>query len=165
MRDNFDKDFWEAVVKWDPMRKQETIRINISSTFMVRARCKFCKNGPDYYYGCFKPHMWDDISRYRGFTGRNKQWIKRMCSSWYKEFEPYTFDDIYEFTFRLEYQSFRPTLFRAHGATMSQRANVLECLTCKCGRTVWAFNQKSTKNRPEVTNRKGKYGYPKKFVQ
>lgn len=165
MSDLFDKDFWDAVVRLDPMHKQETIRINISSTFMARGRCKFCKSGPEYYYGCFKPHMWSDIKYYKNFTARNKQWIRRMCSSWYKEFEPRTFDSNYEFAFRLEYYSLRPTVFRAHGAPMSQRSNVVECLACECGRTVWAFNQKSTKNRPEITNRKGKYGYPKKFVQ
>ena len=165
MSDNFDKDFWDAVVSLDPSFKVEAIRVNISSSFMARARCKFCRSGPDYYYGSFKPHMWSDVSRYRSFTKRNKKWIRRMCSSWYKQFEPRTFEDISEFTFRLDYQDMRPTLFRTRGTSTGERENVMECLGCKCGRTIWGFNQRSVKKRPEITNRKGKYGYPKKFVQ
>ncbi len=35
-----DGKFWEAITRSSPMYKPEIIRINISSSFMTRARCK-----------------------------------------------------------------------------------------------------------------------------
>lgn len=162
MNYDLERRFWEAVNRFDS-DKVKIIRVSISSAFMARARCKFCKGTPVYYYGCYKQHMFEQVQRYRLFTPRNWRWIKRMCSSWYKEYEPRTFDDTFEFTFRLDYKNYRPTLHRARGAECGQRENILECVCCECSRTVWVFNQESTKRRKEITNRKGKYAYPQKF--
>lgn len=166
---NFDRDFWNAVTRLDPMYKPEIIRINISLTFMAKTRCKFCMGPPDYYYARVKPYHFESVHQYKRYTMRNKRWIKRMCSSWYKEYQPRGFDDTYEFSFRLDCLQFRPAKNRVRGADLadwaSERDNVVECLGCECGRSIWAFNQKSTKNRPEITNRKGRYTYPQNFIK
>jgi hypothetical protein len=162
---DFEKDFWIAVTRLDPMYKPEIIRINISLAFMARARCKFCMSGPDYYYARVKPYTFESVQLYKRYTLRNKRWINRMCNSWYKEFKPRDFDDTYEFSFRLDCLQFRPTQNRVHNPRMSEQDNVIECLGCECGRSRWAFNQKSTKKRPEITNRKGRYTYPQKFIR
>jgi hypothetical protein len=50
------------------------------------------------------------------------------------------------------------------GTPLNPRENVTEYVGCNCGATVWSFNDKSAKNRPEITNRKGRYKYPQKFA-
>ena len=165
MRDNIDRDFWEAISRFDDRYKPKTIGISLSSSFMARARCKFCTKPPSAYYACFKPNLWADATTYRRFSPRSTRWIRRMTSSWYKEFAPKEFHDIYEFTFRMDYKSYRPLLHRAVGADVSGRDNVIDCVSCECGRTIWAFNQTSNQKRLEVISRKGKYTYPQRFVK
>lgn len=162
---NLDRDFWEAVTRFDDSYKPKTMGISLSSSFMAKARCKFCTKPPSQYFGMFKTHVWLDASAYRKFTPRNWRWIRRMCSSWYKDYEPRDFEDVFDFTFRFDYKNYRVILHRARGALVNPNDNVIDCVTCECGRTVWAFNQSSTKKRPEIVNRKGKYAYPQRMVK
>lgn len=162
---NFERNYWVVVTRLDPMYKPEIIRINISMSFMARTRCKFCGGMPDYYYARVKPYNFETVQFYKRYTLRNKRWIRRMCNSWYKDYQPRMFDDTYEFSFRLDCLQFRPAINRTRGSEMLERDNAIECLGCECGRSIWAFNQKSVKKRPEITNRKGRYSYPQKFVK
>lgn len=165
MSRNIDRDFWEAVNRFDDEYKPKTVGISLSSSFMAKARCRYCGERPTHYFGMYKQNYWDDVSHYRSFTPRNWRWVRRMCSSWYKGYEPKEFNSVFDFTFRLDYKNYRVTLHRARGVDISMRDNIIDCVTCECGRTVWAFNQSSTKKRPEVANRKGKYAYPQRFVK
>jgi hypothetical protein len=67
------------------------------------------------------------------------------------------------FSFKLSLKSYACIQYRSRGLPKSNEDTVTEFLSCACGQTVWAFNAKSTKLKPEVTNRKGKYSYPGVF--
>jgi len=159
------RDWNKIMSQINPMYKPEIIRINISSTFMVRARCKECGKGPDYYYSSPKPYRWKNIQGALIFSQIIRKWIKRMLTSWYLDHQPRYFHNLEEFSFKMEDKSFRPSLSRMRGNEGRERDNVVEFVGCSCGATVWAFNEKSTKNQPEITNRKGRYKYPQKFVR
>lgn len=146
------------------MYKPEIIRINISSTFLIRARCKECGKGPDYYYAIMLPFKWKNIRNLLSVSKFARGWITRLVGTWYLNFDPRHFEKLGDFTFALEDKSYLPTFHRIRGAAMTERENMVEFLGCECGATVWAFNNKSTKNRPEITNRKGRYKYPQRFV-
>ena len=160
--DKLDREIRAFLKKYDPMYKVEIIRINISSTFMARTRCAECGTGPTYYYYIRKPYLWKNVRQQITASKYNRNWIKRMSSDWYLVGHPRYFHDIEEFSFILEDKQYRPTLYRTRGE-VTQGDNVVEIVGCDCGATVWAFNQKSTKNRPEITNRKGRYKYPQRF--
>jgi hypothetical protein len=157
---NLEKEVYAILAKYDPMRKMEKIRINISSSFMARARCIECGGHPDYYYQIRKPYMWKDISHQISTSKWMRGWLKRFTADWYLESEPKYFLDVKEFGFVLDDKHYVPTLFKNRGEPKTDRDNVVEIVGCGCGATVWAFNDKSTKNRPEITNRKGRYKYP-----
>lgn len=144
--------------------KQEVVRINISSTFLTRARCKDCGKGPDFYYASMQPFKWKEIKHFLIYSKFSKRWVKRMVSNWYQEFSPRYFHDLGDFSFALEAKGFNPALHKSRGIDVLDRDNVVEYVGCECGATVWAFNEKSTKRRPEITNRKGRYKYPQKFA-
>lgn len=146
------------------MYKPEVIRINISSTFLMRARCKECGKGPDFYYGVMLPLKWKNVNNFLFVSTFNRDWITRMVSNWYLDFSPRHFKKLGDFSFGLEDKSYNPVFRRTRGTNIPERDNMVEFLGCDCGATVWAFNQKSTKARPEVTNRKGRYKYPQRFV-
>lgn len=147
------------------MYKPEVIRINISSSFMARARCKECGKGPDYYYNMSKPYQWQNVRGSLIYSEVTKRWIKSMLTSnWYFKFEPRHFRKLGDFIFTLEGKSYLPTFHRTRGSDSSNSDNVVEFVGCECGATIWAFNEKSTKDRPEITNRKGRYKYPQRFV-
>jgi hypothetical protein len=160
--DELSKEFHEFMKKYDPHYRAELIRINISSTFMVRARCIECGSAPTYYYQVRRPYLFFDV-RHMGVTSQwLRRWVKRMTEDWYLDDQPRHFHDLKEFSFRLDDKHYLPTLHRARGLTRD-KDNSIEFVGCECTRTVWAFNQKSAQNRPEITNRKGKYTYPHRF--
>ncbi len=159
-----DGKFWEAITRSSPMYKPEIIRINISSSFMTRARCKKCGKGPDFYYAILKPYKWKSARHALFYSEITRRWISRMVSSWYLQFSPRFFNELDDFTFKLEDKAYNPILHRTRNSNAPERDNVIEFVGCGCGSTVWAFNDKSTKKRPEITNRKGRYRYPQRFV-
>lgn len=146
------------------MYKQEVIRLNISSTFMVRTRCKNCGKGPDYYYAVGQPFKWVDVRSALVFSKKVKEWLVKIISNWYLSFTPRYFEKLGDFTFELEDKSYDPLFHRTRGGNCGIQNRVVEFVGCSCGQTVWAFNQKSVIKRPEVTNRKGRYKYPQRFV-
>jgi predicted RNA-binding Zn-ribbon protein involved in translation (DUF1610 family) len=146
------------------MHKTEVIQINISTSFMKRTLCPECGKGPDFYYPVMNPFIWKDAKYFVLVSKYARKWVKRMNSSWYVEYKPRHFTKLGDFTFTLEGKSYNPTAHRVRGADITERDNITEFVGCECGATIWAFNQKSRAKRPEVTNRKGRYKYPQKFV-
>jgi hypothetical protein len=161
--DELEKELRNYLKRYDPMYKPEIIRVNISSTFICRSKCLECGEGPSEYFHIRSPSLSKDVSLDIKFSAHFRDFIKRMSNDWYLEGDPKYFRDIKEFSFILEDKQYRPTLHRTRGSDIKLRDNVIEIAICDCGATTWAFNQKSTKKRPEITNRKGKYFYPKKF--
>jgi hypothetical protein len=156
------KEFHEFMKKYDPYFKSELIRINISSTFMVRCRCIKCGSVPAYYYLSHKPYLFVDVRQMVQTSNWLRQWVKRMSEDWYLDEQPRLFNNISEFSFSVDDKSYLPTHHHVKGLAQD-KSNVIEFVGCRCTYTVWAFNQKSVKNRSEITNRKGKYAYHKRF--
>lgn len=146
------------------MFKTEIIRVNISSTFMVRSRCKNCGKGPDYYYAVGQPFKWVDVRSALVFSKKVKEWLTKIISNWYLPFTPRYFEKLGDFAFELEDKSYDPLFHRTRGANNGMNNRVVEFVGCSCGSTIWAFNEKSVAKRPEITNRKGRYKYPQRFV-
>lgn len=142
--------------------KSEVVKINISESFMARARCKECGKGPDYYYGVMKPFMWKEVKYFLIFSEISKKWFARN-NNWFKEYQPRNFNKLGDFSRTLDEKSYNPIVHRSKGADISDRYNIVEYVGCGCGATVWAFNNISVQKRPEITNRKGRYKYPQKF--
>ena len=146
------------------MYKPEVIRINISSSFMTRARCKNCGKGPDYYYAVGQPIKWVDAHDFVMFSRTLKSWITKIISSWYLAFSPRYFQKLGDFSIEIDDKSYSPLFHRTRGANVGRHKRMVEFIGCPCGATVWAFNEKSVVKRPEITNRKGRYKYPQRFV-
>lgn|SRR5574337_124572 len=143
--------------------KPESIRLNMSSSFMVRTLCKNCRKGPDYYYRALKPFTWPNVRGFLIFSQITRGWIQKLVSNWYLKYKPRYFWKLDDFSFKLEDKAYLALYHRARGISGSDKNNVIEFLGCQCGATVWAFNEKSTKDRPEITNRKSRYKYPQSF--
>jgi hypothetical protein len=162
--DRSQKEMYKVLAAMGTMSKQEVIRINISSTFLAKARCKECGKGPDYYYASMQPFKWEKVKYFILYSKFSQKWVKRMASDWYQAFQPRYFRKLGDFSFALEGKSYDPILHRVKGANIRDKDNIVEYVGCSCGATVWSFNDKSTNKRPEITNRKGRYKYPQKFV-
>lgn len=161
---DYDIEFYNFLRAHNPFYKVEIIRINISSTFMMRARCRTCNGLPNYYYQVRNPFLYKDP--YVQIKG--SQWlrslVKRMTSNWYLKYAPKDFLNINGFSFVLDGKHYSPTLHRIRNSdSYSYKDNIIEFVGCSCGTTIWAFNQKANKDRPEVVNRKGRYSYSPKF--
>jgi hypothetical protein len=159
---DLEREFHDLMKKLDPHYKSELIRINISSSFMTRARCLKCGNKPEYYFAMRMPSRWFDVRDLLLISKWLRKYINRMTDDWYLDDKPHHFTNIKEFSFKLDDNHYEPTLHRSRFSN-KEKDKMIEFISCHCGFTVWAFNQKSVQNRPEIINRKGKYTYPNRF--
>lgn len=143
---------------WNP----QIIKINLSSTFIVKNRCCFeCGKTPiEYFWINLSPYYYDPRSAHHVFD-LYKKYIKRMTGSWYVKQQPRLFKSIKNFNFYWLQKSYKVALHQHFN--IEATVHVIEYLVCPCGRTIWAFNQKDTEERPEIKNRKARSTYPLKF--
>lgn len=137
--------------------------INISSSFLARARCKSCGKGPSFYFSVQKPYMYFLVNQ-RLFTSKAiRGWIKNLISNWHLPLSPKYCHNMGGFKLSFDDKHFIPILHRTRGSGVMDKNNIIDMISCDCGETTWAYNEKSIKDRPEITQRKGRYSYPQKF--
>jgi hypothetical protein len=139
----------------------KSIRVNLSSSFIARTKCRECGLPPDdYYYVNHALYFSDPRSASKVFDWF-KKYISNIVGYWYKRHQPRIFHNMKAFTVRWPEQSYKPTLHQHRDVKYD--GNITEYLSCPCGRTVWAFNSIMAEHRPEIKNRKARYRYPQKF--
>lgn len=143
-----------------PAKRQST-RIKLSSTFPIRARCKSCMKGPQFYYIQKLPIKWWDHKHSQRVSQQYYKHIERMCYDFYLIERPKDFEGIMSFTWTHPGKSYNPVFHSKRGVPIMD--DMVEFLACECWKTIWAFNQKSTIARGEITHRKARYNYPRKF--
>lgn len=139
----------------------DIVRINLSTPFVVRSRCKKCAKYPSVYYYTRNPVMWFNPNRIRAQFVFIRKFVSRMCNDLYLLEDPKNFHNANYFSFPSSFKGYRPRLHRTKGS--SAIFDIVEYLTCECGGSVWAFSDKSIRSRPEIVFRKGRYKYPQKF--
>jgi len=143
--------------------KEEDIKVKLSSSFMARARCKYCGSYPSYYYRfggrgnrCKKDH--------RAFIDLFS-WIPkhqyRLCEDFYLGNSPKNYTLMSFLNYSLYFIDYNPSLHHKRG--LKEKSSFNECLTCDCGKSCWVFNQKSVINRKEIYHRKSSKNFPKIF--
>jgi hypothetical protein len=143
---------------WD---SSQSVQVNLSSSFVVRSRCKFCATGPKHYIISKLSTKWYDHSMIKDrFTSYVKR-LKRMNYDFYLTVSPKVFNSVGFLTHTAFYKGYNPALHK--NISLSPIANYMEYLACGCGRTQWGFAQKSSASRPEIASRKSRYKYPRKF--
>lgn len=136
-----------------PRRKPTKITVNISSSSVHRARCKFCGKGPDDTYAFYpSKHITKSPKKNSQFHATR--------------YQPEFMDGkvIADVSVELN-ASFAPT-FHCMNKCMTKRRSKIhlrETVYCPCYLTKWIIKEQSVANRPETINRRGRYGYPKSF--
>lgn len=135
------------------MHNIQIIKINISNSFIHRARCAKCGNQPKYYYISANPILYNDPNKNKNNFKFIKKYYKRISSD--HKIDDFRFaSKLNYYNHSVNYKSYNPKLHRVKGA--DAKFNLIESLTCECGYTFWYFTEKSIKNRSEILNRKSK---------
>ena len=145
--------------------KSEIVKVNLSETFMVRSRCNSCGELPSMYYYFKNPLLFDDPNEVKLLFTFIRKYISRMCDDFYLIESPSSFHHMSFFGFRAAFKGYNPKLHRTRTPWFNykQELEITEFLTCECGKTSWAFSDKTVKSRPEIVLKKARYKYPKKF--
>jgi hypothetical protein len=145
--------------------KSETIKVSLSETFMVRSRCKHCGELPSVYFYFKNPILFEDVNEVKHVFNFIRKYINRMCEDFYLMENPSNFIHMSFFGFKLNFKGFNPKLHKTRTPWFNykQELEITEFLGCECGKTSWAFSDKTTRRRPEIVLRKSRYKYPKKF--
>lgn len=149
------------------MSKQKTyvpdiIRVRLSSSFMIRTKCKHCQTGPTDYYIERAGIPWKEHNSVRNTFNIIKRFWNRLASDYYLGEQPSSFNNLSMFNHTPSYKGFRPRAHRNRG--VHAKLECIERVCCACGLTNWAFYEKGATNRPEISQRKARYRYPQKFV-
>jgi len=144
--------------------KPEKFKVNLSSTFPLKNRCKYCATTPKYYYLTRTSSTWQD---YEVVLFIN-MWIannhKRMCQNYYLIEMPKDYTTISSFDHSIDYKGYNPRFHKNHkNHNLYANSNTIDYLSCQCGRTRWAFNETMSKNRPEISQRKARFTFKAKF--
>lgn len=141
--------------------KLEIIRINLSTPFLTRSRCKSCAGFPTIFFYIKNPTLWYSPRRRTDLFVKLTKHIKRMCNNYHIFFDPKYYSGVSNFGHTPNYKGYKPNLHRTRGTSPVQ--NIVEFLMCNCGATSWAFTDKAAQNHPEITCRKARYKFPNKF--
>jgi len=155
----FHKQLMYLIHSSNPSFKQETIKINISSSFMARAKCFVCKTGPEYFIYEVKPYPFWDYTKSAKYFAYMQKYIG-LNNNWFSSFHPKEINRMSYLFFTLQNKSVSARSHQ-HNIPLYNQDYIDELASCACGSHIWFFNQKSVKNQPEIVNRKGKYKYPK----
>lgn len=146
-----------------PSKKHKQFKlINISSSFLNRARCSKCGKGASTYYsyGAILPYVnplnFIDLSYFS-----NNFILKRM-----RDNSDLGFESKYSFRHTIKYASFYLSELGCDVDFYNTNQKLTlpnncrdEFFVCPCSYTCWHLNVKSVKARSEIFNRKGKYFY------
>jgi hypothetical protein len=142
-------------------RGPKFVGVNLSTTFLIRTKCKFCATGPVHYFTGKTTIKWLSPHKAKGNYKFYFKFIKRVNYDYYLDEAPKKYTSMSPFTHTPAYKGYNPALHKKRG--VSAINDFVEYLCCDCGRSKWVFSQKATKQRPEIVNRKAKNNYPVKF--
>lgn len=140
--------------------KPEIIKVRLSTSFMVRARCKHCKGAPEIYYFLRNPTMWFNPRKALDQANYIKQLLEILQKHGFKD-DPKHYTSASYLSHDVIYAKYRPRMHRTRGS--NPVFDIVEFLTCDCMKTTWAYSDKAISNRPEITCRKARARYPLKF--
>lgn len=129
---------------------------------MSRARCKKCGGTPTHYFIEFNNYYFTDLKIEIFILDWTKKYMKQFSHNSYLSSSPKSYSNINHLSHKVDYKASRPRLNKSRG--IDNATNIKECVGCKCGKTVWAFEQKAYKDKPEIFNRKSKSSYTKEFI-
>ena|ERR1700722_9041353 len=141
------------------IKKVEDIKVNISSTFLLRVKCKYCGTSPFERLFIRKSFKIKDVRDKLIIYKRLNLMINRFTDDWYLSSSPNFFSkNIADFSWKND--SYSPILHRTRGNHFEQYQNIIGGMWCKCGKMTRIFYINEIK--PEIINRQGRYNYPQK---
>lgn len=142
------------------MNKKEFVKVNLSTPFPLRGKCKYCKGEPKHYYLARTSSAFKDFETIQFINAWIASNHKRMCQDYYLGSMPKDFTKASNFGHSLDYKGYNPRFHKNHKDHNSHSmSNTIDHLSCDCGKTSWAFNETVAKNRPEVRQRKARNVY------
>lgn len=142
--------------------KREVVKINLSSSFMARGRCKYCGEHPIIYYYIYNSTLWDSPEYIQKFFSIISKRVNRMGKTPWHGDSPSDITGLSNFSQGTGFKKYSPIIRQTRGINLD--FDVMEYLMCPCAKTMYAFTQKSNKTRPEILNRMARKTYPKKFI-
>jgi hypothetical protein len=140
--------------------KSEIVKIRLSESFMARARCKFCKGPPEFYYYLRNASMYIDVRSSNNVFQRWKKAISRFNRTNFN-FDPKYMNGASFMSHPTSWTKYRPRLHRTRGTDPT--FDIVEVVCCDCMRTQWCFSDKAIQDRPEINQRKSNKRFPVKF--
>jgi len=140
--------------------KPSTVKVNMSCTFPVRTKCRFCLRGPEHYLMERLPIKWFNPKHSKNIAAHAGKHIKRMVDDFYLAASPKFFTGIRPFSFDIPALKYNPCLHTKRGVMVM---GDVDTLSCECGRSAWYFSDKANILRDDIIHRKARYKYPRKF--
>lgn len=139
----------------------DAVSINTSSTFLAKSLCKHCKGSPSFYFyiKCYK--YYKTVQDSNKIIESLKKIFKKMKYDYYLVDYPSNFNNLQSFSYK-NFIKYKPRANMNKNINFYDGTMLIDCLTCKCRRTVWQFKQ--TTQTIESKAKSSPIFYPKKFI-
>lgn len=130
------------------------LEVNYSSSFLKRTKCKFCLSGPSNYFYIRDIDNLSDLSVYlkhvRNFINLKMKKINYSYDSSYMS----SVKSVTSYQHSVNYKGIKVKSHRKKNYLLHE---YIEVLVCKCSQTCWTFNEQTSSNIPESSNRRSRY--------
>lgn len=140
------------------LKRIKNYHVNTSESFMIRTRCKFCLQFPDLYFRFNNEKLYKSPDFKRKIN--SKFTFSKFRYDDYLLESPKDFKTISHLNYDHYIKSYNCKIHRVYG---TKKYNITECLVCPCGKSIWNFRNNYLSTRKEISNRKSRILYPKKF--
>lgn len=135
------------------------IKVNLSNTFSLKSRCKYCGSTPEWYYYTRTSQAFEDNKVFQFISEWIKSNYKRMCQDYYLIEYPRSYNRIGNFAHLVDYKAYNPNFHKNckyHNKSNDTDLYTVDHLSCHCGKTNWAFSTTASKNKLEIKQRKAR---------
>lgn len=129
-----------------------------SCTALFKSRCKYCKSKPYLFFiksNCilFKDFYYNKQA-YNDYSNNTRDFL----SYEYKNISPSIYNKINIFSYNLLFNRINVRGYKNYGYNVFY-SNIIDNLSCKCGRTVWLFNKTNGTNNKLINQKRLKNNY------
>ena len=118
----------------------DMMQVSLSHSFLVRTKCRHCMESPSLYFYIKAPYYHKSPEKTKQVSESLQKIYKKIVYDYYLLDSPSNFIDTSAFKTKM-FTACKPRYHLSRNATNYDGAMLIDCLTCKCRKTLWQFKQ------------------------
>lgn len=144
-------------------KKKYLVKVPLSCTSLIKSRCKYCKSVPIYTFIKVNCIPFKDFYNNKQSYSMYRKHINNFICYDYKHTSPSLYNKINIFSYNFLFNRINIRHNKNYGWNMNY-SNIIDNLTCSCGKTVWLFNKTNGLSNEFISQKRLKDNYQKVVI-